>query len=187
MTKRRKSDISVIEAQTAVERVERLTGADLHDLCDAAEAAILEGGGFGWLNLPPRATMETYWKGVLLVPERELFVARLDKVIAGSAQLQRAARHNEAQAALGQISSLFLAPWSRGHGLAPLLVQSLEDAAREAGLRALTLDVRETQERAIEVYESLGFQQWGRNPYYAQVEGDWVAGLHYVKELEPQP
>ncbi len=45
-----------------------------------------------------RDVMETYWRGVLLVPERTLFVGRLDGVIAGSAQLVRPPRNNEAQA-----------------------------------------------------------------------------------------
>ena len=73
-----------LEPQTAVERLAEFNTGDLHDLCDAAEAAILDGGGFGWLRPPPRHVMETYWKGVLLVPERELFVARVDDTIAGS-------------------------------------------------------------------------------------------------------
>ena len=67
----------------AVERVERFAGRDLADLCDASETAILEGGGFGWLTPPPRKIMERYWRGVLLVPERELFVGRLGGTIAG--------------------------------------------------------------------------------------------------------
>ncbi|MDH3596140.1 MAG: GNAT family N-acetyltransferase, partial [Rhodospirillales bacterium] len=66
------------EPQTAVEQLTEFSAGDLHDLCDAAEAAILDGGGFGWLKPPPRHVMETYWKGVLLVPERELHVARVD-------------------------------------------------------------------------------------------------------------
>src|SRR3546814_4061744 len=66
------------EATVAVDRLTGFYGPDLHDLCDAAEAAILHGGGFGWLSPPPRQAMEAYWQGVLLVPERELFVGRLD-------------------------------------------------------------------------------------------------------------
>ncbi len=64
-----------------------------------------------------------------------------------------------------------------------MLVRALEQAAREAGMQALTLDVRETQARAIEVYESLGFECWGRNPFYALLDGDWVTGLYYSKPL----
>lgn len=168
-----------------VELMTELAGADLHDLCDAAESAIRAGGGFGWLAVPERHVMEAYWRGVLLVPERELFVARLDGVIAGSAQLQRAPRNNEAQAYVGQLTTFFLAPWSRGHGLARQLIESVEARAVEHGLKALTLDVRATQERAIQLYEAMGYRRWGTNPCYALVDGEWVSGHAYFKRLDP--
>ena len=41
--------------------------------------------------------LETYFRGVLLVPERELFLARLDGLVVGSAHLVRPPRNNEAQ------------------------------------------------------------------------------------------
>ena len=174
--------------EAAVGRLTALEGNDLHDLCDAAEAAILDGGGFGWLTPPPRHVMESYWRGVLLVPERELFVARLDGTIGGSAQLVRAQKNNEAQAQSGQLTTFFIAPWARGYGLARKLVELVTDAARDAGLVALNLDVRETQARAIQVYEQLGFQRWGTHPHYAWVKGDWVTGHYYSKLLtEPDP
>lgn len=166
-----------------VERLTEFAGADLHDLCDATEAAIRDGGGFGWLTPPPRHVMEAYWKGVLLVPERELFVARLDQTIAGSAQLLRPTRNNEAQATIGQLTTSFIAPWARGHGLARTLVLAIEDAARQASLRVLNLDVRETQEAAIQLYESLGYRRWGTHPHYAWVAGRWITGLYYCKDL----
>ncbi len=171
------------EATTAVERLESLAGPDLHDLCDAADAAIVDGGGFGWLKPPPREIMETYWKGVLLIPERELFVARLDGVIAGSSQLLRPGRNNEAGAHMGTLTTFFLAPWARGYGLARRLVEAVEDRARELGFEIMNLDVRETQSRAIQVYEQLGYQRWGSHPHYAKVEARWVTGHYYHKNL----
>ncbi len=167
-----------------VERLTRFSGPDLHDLCDACEAAILDGGGFGWLVPPPRQVMEAFWNGVLLVPERDLFVARLDGTIAGSAQLQRPTRNNEAQALTGNLTTFFIAPWARGHGLAPAMVQTIEQAARAAGLKALHLDVRESQTRAIQVYEELGFARWGVNPHYAWIDGRWHSGYYYSKALD---
>ena len=74
---------------TQIERLSEFRGNDLADLCDAAEAAIVAGGGFGWLAPPRRDVMEAYWRGNLLVPGRTVFVGRLDGVIAGSAQLNR--------------------------------------------------------------------------------------------------
>jgi ribosomal protein S18 acetylase RimI-like enzyme len=172
-----------LKTQAVVEPLTEFNAGDLHDLCDATEAAILDGGGFGWLTAPPRHVMETYWKGVLLVPERELHVARLDDTIAGSAQLQRPPKNNEAQALTGQLTTFFLAPWARGHGLAQRLVESVEQGARAAGLRVLNLDVRKTQERAIQLYGQLGYERWGTHPHYALVDGDWVTGYYYFKDL----
>lgn len=169
---------------TAVEQVEAFHGTDLHDLCDAAEAAIKDGGGFGWVTVPPRQVMEAYWRGVLLVPERQLFVARLDGTICGSAQLARPPRNNEAQSFAAQLTSNFIAPWARGHGLARRLVLAVEEAARKAGFTILNLDVRDTQRAAIQLYQSLDYECWGTHPAYARVEGRIVPGHFYYKRLD---
>ncbi len=171
---------------TAVEPLEAFRGTDLDDLCDAAEAAIKGGGGFGWLQAPPRHIMESYWRGVLLVPERRLFVARLDGTICGSAQLVRPPRNNEAQSFAVQMMSNFIAPWARGHGLARQLVLAVERAARAAGFAVLNLDVRDTQTAAIQLYESLGYARWGTHPCYARVDGEVVPGHFYYKRLTPE-
>ncbi len=167
----------------AVEPVESFAGTDLEDLCDAAEDAIKAGGGFGWVAAPPRHIMEAYWRGVLLVPERRLFVARLDGTICGSAQLSRPPRNNEAQAFAAQLTSNFIAPWARGHGLARRIVLAVEEAARAAGFAILNLDVRATQEAAIQLYESLGYVRWGTHPAYARVDGKPIPGHFYFKRL----
>src|SRR6185503_4748788 len=72
---------------TEVERLRAFAGDDLEDLCEATVAAIEDGGGFGWVKAPARGVLEAYWKGVLLVPERALFVARLNGTICGAVQL----------------------------------------------------------------------------------------------------
>ena len=168
-----------------VELVESLNSNDLHDLCDAAEAAIIDGGGFGWLRPPPRQTLEAYWKGVLLIPERMLFVARLDGVVAGSCQIQKPPRNNEAQGFACNLTTNFLAPWSRGHGLARQLIEIAEQHARAAGYRVLNLDVRETQRAAIRLYETLGYVKFGEHPFYAFAGDRYVRGAFYYKELSP--
>ncbi|HYD30237.1 MAG TPA: GNAT family N-acetyltransferase [Azospirillaceae bacterium] len=167
----------------AIEQLTKLSVGDMEDLCDAADAAIRDGGGFGWVAPPPRDVMERYWRGVLVVPERMLLVSRLDGVIAGSAQLLRPARNNEAQAHACTLTTFFVAPWARGHGLARKLVVAVEATAREAGFRTLNLDVRETQTAAIHLYETLGFQRWGTHPRYAVVGGRVLAGHYFFKDL----
>lgn len=169
----------------SVGQLEQFEGTDLDDLCDAAGAAIQDGGGFGWVTAPRRDAFERYWQGVLMIPERVLFVGRLDGTIAGSAQLQRPPRSNEAQGHAATLTGAFVAPWARGHGIARLLTRTVEDAARAAGFRVLTLDLRETQTAALQLYENAGFERWATNPHYAFVDGNYVAGHYYKKLLVP--
>jgi ribosomal protein S18 acetylase RimI-like enzyme len=172
---------------TSVERLTAFRNNDLQDLCDAADEGIKAGGGFGWLKPPPRVVMESFWRGVLLIPDRMVFVGRLDGVIAGTAQLIRPARNNEAQALSAQLTTHFVAPWARGHGLARAIVVAVEEAARAVGVKVLNLDVRETQGAAIQLYQSLDYQHWGSHPRYAFVDGGWVGGFHFWKDLAAPP
>lgn len=171
--------------QIAVERVERLSDADLADLAEATDAAIIESGGFGWVEPQGRAALERHFRGVLLVPERELFVARLDGHVVGSALLVRPPRNNEAQAFAATLTHAYVAPYARGFGLARQMVTKVEERAAALGHRVINLDVRETQATAIALFESLGYQHWGTHPYYARVRGQTVAGRYYMKTLEP--
>ena len=146
--------------------------------------AILDGGGFGWVVPPPRETLQAFWRGVLVVPERELFVARLDDRICGSGQLVLPPRNSEAQRHAAQLQSAFIAPWARGHGLARTLILAIEARARKLKFTVLNLDVRATQEAAIRMYEGLGYIRWGSHPAYASVKGRLVQGHYYSKNLK---
>lgn len=173
------------QRELLVERASTLSEDDLAALCEAADAAILEGGGFGWVSPPGRAALERYFQGLLLVPERELYVARLDGGVVGSAQLVRPPRNNEAQAFAATLMHSFIAPYARGHGLARLLTERAEEGARALGYHVINLDVRETQEAAIRLYESLGYTRWGTHPVYARIQGRTVRGFYFYKLLQP--
>lgn len=171
-------------ADISIDIATELKRNEIEELCEATEAAIAAGGGFGWLKPPHRNILEVFWKGVMLVPDRALFVARLDGTVAGSAQLVRPTRNNEAQAHSAQLTTSFVAPWARGHGLARQLTLAVAKEARARGARVLNLDVRETQQAAIHLYRTLGFHEIGRHPRYAMVDGRYVAGLYFWKSLE---
>ena len=177
----------IFPPQIAVERLTEFRGADLHDLCDAASAAIVEGGGFGWVQPPPLSTMERYWRGVLAVPGRSLFVGRLDGMVCASAQLARPSPNNEARAFCAYLNTFFVAPWARGHGLARRLVEAVEAEAVADQFTAIQLDVRETQSAAIHLYESMEYVRWGTNPVYAEIDGKRMSGHYYYKALGPEP
>ena len=173
------------EPELLVERLQQFTDQDLNALCEATDAAIIDGGGFGWVTPPGRRQLETYFRGVLLVPERDLFVARLNGDIVGSAILVRPPRNNEAQAFAASLMHSYIAPYARGHGLARMLTTAVEDCARELGYHILNLDVRETQAVAIRMYQSHGYVRWGEHPEYALVRGKSVTGYFFYKRLRP--
>ena len=168
-----------------VELVQELSDHEMAELCEATDAAIIEGGGFGWVEPQGRTALERHFRGALLVPERELLVARLDGHVVGSVQLVRPPRYNEAQAFGASLTHAYIAPYARGHGLARLMIQRVEERAAALGHRLLNLDVRETQMSAILLFETMGYARWGTHPAYARVRGQTVAGHYYYKLLEP--
>ena len=172
-----------INANLQVAQAQDLSAADLGDLCAATEDAIARGGGFGWLTVPPRSTLEAYWRGLMMVPGRHLLIAYLDGVIAGALQLHEAPKNMESQAHIGSVQSGFTASWARGHGVGRGLMNFAIDRARALGLKAIKLDVRETQTTAIGLYRNLGFAEWGRMPRYAFIDGAWVAGIYFYLDL----
>ena len=172
-----------IKANVAIDRAEDLSPSDLGDLCAAAEDAIQRGGGFGWIEVPPRTKLEAYWRGLMMVPGRHLYIARLDGLIAGALQLHEAPKNMESQACIGYVQSGFTASWARGHGIGRGLMEHAISQAKAMNLGAIKLDVRATQETAITLYRNLGFQEWGRMPRYARIDGQWVAGHYFYLDL----
>ena len=176
-------------AETKIEVLRSLNGMDLSDLCDAAESTLLDNSlsfniGMNRTKPSTRESLESYWKGVLLVPERILIIGRIDGVIAASVQLIKPAPDNQTSAFSGTIERHFVAPWARGHGLAKALLSEAEAHAKAAGLSVLRLSVRANLEAAIALYESLGYIRFGTLSKYEMVDGKMLAGHFYYKELQ---
>ena len=167
-----------------VELLSSINNLDLADLCNITEQAIKAGGGFGWLNVPPRVVLKKFWKGIVLIKNRKLIVGRLNEAIAGTLQLIFPPPSNEAQQNILNITSHFVAPWARGYGLAKEMIDRAEIVGIENGANCAHLDVRETQDAAIQLFKSKGYKQWGTNPTYAFVEGKNIKGLYYYKKLK---
>lgn len=165
-------------------RLKNFKSGELYELCKATEDALQGGIGFGWINIPTKERLEAYWKGVLLVPNRWLFIGRLDEVIAGTIQVVIPNPSNEAASFSVSIDTHFVAPWARGHGLALALLRLAENEARKAGFELILLDVRETQERAIGLYEQTGYTRWGTLPAYHRVNDKNVSGHFYFKDIK---
>ena len=146
---------------TSVETASNLSNGDMQELCDATEAAIEDGGGFGWLTIPPRKPFEDYSNGVLLIPERELIVGRIDGVIAASCQLVRPPRNNEAQVSSPADHILCHAMGTRSRPCATDACRS-RGLARGRGFRTINLDVRSTQITRSGVMKRQAISIWAR-------------------------
>ncbi len=167
-----------------VELLSKINKVDLADLCNITEEAIKAGGGFGWLKTPPRDILQKYWKGIVLIQNKKLIVGRLDSVIAGTLQITFQPPNNESQRNIINITSHFVAPWARGYGLAKAMIDKAEMIGVENGAEYFQLDVRETQDQAIQLYKSKGYKHWGTNPSYAQVGKKTIKGLYFSKKIK---
>ncbi len=178
------TNVKPLEPVPTVEHITELHPGDLNDLCDATDAAIEGGGGFGWVRVPERDVLERYWRGVLAMPSRALFVARLDNMICGTCQLLKPPGNNEAQSFSVQLTTNFVTPWARGHGLARMLIEEAEKYASKDGFAVINLDVRETLTEAMRLYEHLGFHRIGEHPAYALVDNKVLKGYYYTKIID---
>jgi ribosomal protein S18 acetylase RimI-like enzyme len=140
---------------------------DVHRIIHAVTAL---GGAVGWLEPPSRDESDAW-----LLP-------LLEEVARGDAALCVASTDG-APAAFGcwrrdpgpifahraQVSKVMAHPDARGLGLGELIVSSLVGHARTSGIETLRLSARGNNHLAIELYQRLGFQVWGRLPNAIEV------------------
>ena len=119
---------------------------------------------------------------MLLVPERLLIVGKIDNVICGSINLLNL-RSNEAQSHLCNLTTFFIASWARGYGLARMLIQEVEKEAKKNKFAVITLEVRETQKRAIQIYYQAGYKKSGENPKSVLIGNKYYSGYYFYKDL----
>jgi ribosomal protein S18 acetylase RimI-like enzyme len=134
--------------------------AEVHEVLHAVVAA---GGAIGWREPPGRAETDAWLDDVLGSPgDGALVVARVDGVLRGTATWRRA--ESEVFEHMAEVRRVAAHPAARGLGLGARLVRAVVEDARAAGLEVLTLGVRGNNHGAIQLYESLGFREWGRLP-----------------------
>jgi ribosomal-protein-alanine N-acetyltransferase len=77
------------------------------------------------------------------------------------------------------------APW-RGQGLGAYLMRHLLHTARANGAETMRLEVRESNQPAIALYERLGFARVGvRKGYYAKCNENAVVMVRTLDDLRP--
>ena len=168
----------------SVDEVVSLDNVDILELSEATRLAILTHEGFNWIAPPPEKTLESFWKGVITIPERTLIIARMDGQIAGCCQMVRPPKNNEAGAFRGNLETFFLTPWARGHNLAKTMLQKAEEVARAQGCRTLESHMAADQHAAIAICEWIGMTRWGIKERYAMINDVFVPGYYYSKDLD---
>lgn len=68
-----------------------------------------------------------------------------------------------------EIGNIVVAPECRGRGYGRLLLEELENILAGRGIRKIFLEVESTNQRALSLYRSCGFAEYGvRNGYYGE-------------------
>lgn len=156
-----------------VEDVEWLTRADVDRDPDQADqvhrvvAAVADlGGAVGWLTAPDRGECDIWLNSVLDTSAR-LGVVRVGGRIEALGYWVRLSADVLARNA--EIRKVMVHPEARGLGLSRTLMLGLLDDATEAGVETVILDVRGNNHGALRLYESLGFEEYGRLPDFIAV------------------
>ena len=71
----------------------------------------------------------------------------------------------------------------QGRGLGTVLTRHMIEIAREKGLKKVFLRVNTDNERAIHVYERMGYRVVGRVPGEVKYKGEYVDGLYMIKDI----
>lgn len=83
---------------------------------------------------------------------------------------------------LAEISKAIIDPRWRGRGIVKRVLREVITKAREVGIGAFVLDVREGT-RAAELWQLLGFRVYGRLDDYARYENHSYSGLYMAATL----
>lgn len=116
---------------------------------------------------------------VLAMPGALGLVARDAGVLAGFALARTAADECE-------LLSLAVAAGSRSRGTGRRLLEAALAVAAQAGARVMFLEVAETNDVALALYRSAGFEKVGRRPNYYELKGGGaLAALTMSRAVPP--
>ncbi|WP_428957408.1 N-acetyltransferase family protein [Streptomyces sp. cg35] len=134
--------------------------------------ADLVGGGaaLGWVEPPSKdevAELVGHVMAAVQSGDGALRAAYLGRRLVGLGYWLRYARPTHRPHA--DLEKLAVDAAAHGRGVGRALTDSLIADAREAGIEVLTLDARGDNTRALQLYRSLGFTEYGRLPDFVAV------------------
>jgi ribosomal protein S18 acetylase RimI-like enzyme len=176
---------------------DRLTEDQLADAASLLARLVAEGAALGWVDPPERAEVEELFRSIWAAPPGDAALAvtvddrpRGDRNrapdptggrLVGLGYWRRYERPTHRPHA--DVEKVAVAPEAQGRGIGRRLMTELIAAAREAGVEVLTLDLRGDNDRAAALYESLGFQRYGRIERFVAVGNRRWDKLFYALDL----
>ncbi len=141
---------------------------DIEMLGDVLRACVRAGGSVSFVLPFSSDDAKAFWSGQVLPAvisqSRRVLIARLDRKIVGTVQLDFATPPNQPHRA--EIKKLLVHPDARRRGIAKSLMCEAEVEARKARRSLLTLDTV-TGGNAEQLYFALGYVAVGSIPRYA--------------------
>ncbi len=135
----------------------------LHDVAES-------GGAIGYVSPPTRSETDPWLEQTLAAVQTgnaAFVVASVEGTIQATGLWRRNPEAVFSRSA--DLHKVMTHPSARGLKLGRLVVHALIDSARTAGLETLDLSVRGNNYGAIQLYEELGFHEWGRRPNVVEV------------------
>ena len=145
--------------------------------------AVDSGASIGFIAPLPHEQAVAYWQGVhqAIQSGHILLGAFSQGQLVGSVQLSCSSKANGLHRA--EVEKLFVLRSHRGQGIAALLMQAIEEKAKELGRWLLFLDTKhgDTAER---LYSRVGYTRVGVIPNFAANSGGGYAGtVFFYKQL----
>lgn len=139
-----------------------LTPTTLEEAAVLLQDLVRDGAALGWVEPPETDEVAGLLRAVAaagLIGDAALVLARSHGRLAGLGWWLRYARPTHRPHA--DLEKLAVAPGHQGLGVGRALLTGLVDAARQAGVEVLTLDLRGDNLRAERLYGAAGFTRYG--------------------------
>ncbi|GAB1514320.1 hypothetical protein JCM33774_63620 [Actinophytocola sp. KF-1] len=153
----------------------------LHDV-------VADGGAVGYPEPPDRARTDAWLDDVLAdaaTGDGALAVATVDGVVQAMGTWRR--ERSPVFRTSAEIAKVMAHPEARGLGLGRRVVAALVADARARDLELLTLGVRGNNHGTIQLYEELGFREYGRLPNRIVVGDDRFDDVKMMLPLGHRP
>ena len=166
-----------------IESLRTATDQAVEELSDLLLDAVDDNAGISFMKGLTKAEAAGWWRTVFaaLSPRAALLVARDDRGIVGTVQLQPAWPPNQPHRA--DVAKLMVHRRGRGNGIARALMTELERHAREQKFTLLGLDTCKGG-AAEKLYRSMGWTRMGEIPRFAMnPDRSWCDAVFFYKQL----